>query len=260
MNRIASRFVVKSCDMFGEFEGTEFGERVRKVVTRTENGSSGTCMLGGEIVRCLPAVHISGLGMYGEKFPFCRVVETATVRTIHLAPDGSINPCKYDRIEVCALLRPDWQTLRYETPKGEQYEAGGTWPEFQPVEHIISVRGIFIHWYQRGMVTFTAADVCDWLANQHSKPYLTDPQHRRAVNLLLDGIANVTNTASTHIPYMRLIRTSGRHRYTWQVVHCEHGHDKAPALAAEACGYAADMINVSLPRAANTPEQQEKST
>lgn len=248
MKRLASRFVVKAGDIFGEFEGAEFGERVRKVVTRTDNGSAGCCMLGGEMVRGLPAVHISGLGMYGEKFPFCRVVETATVRTIHLAPDGSINPCKYDRIEVCALLRPDWATLRYETPKGEQYEEQPTWPEFQPVEHIISVRGIYLHWYQRGMVTFTAADVCEWLANQHSKPYLTDAQHRRAVNLLLDGICCVTNAESTHIPYMRLIRTSGRHRYTWQYVWCEHGQEQAPTLAAEACGFWSEPAPVKSER------------
>ncbi|MBS0187096.1 MAG: hypothetical protein JSS51_03445 [Planctomycetes bacterium] len=241
MKRVASRFVVKAGDMFGEFEGSAFGERVRKVVTRTDDGSAGTCMLGGEVVRGLPAVHISGLGMYGEKFPFCRVVETATVRTIHLAPDGSINPCRYDRIEVCALLRPDWATLRYGTPKGEQYEEAPTWPEFQPVEHIISVRGIYILWYKRGKTSFGARDVCEWLATHYGKPYLSDPQHRRAVNLLLDGIANVTNDKSTHIPYMRLERASGRHHYTWRPTWMPPSAESPETLAARACGHEAGV-------------------
>ena len=237
--RYASRFVVKAGELFGEFKGSEFGERVRKVVTRTEDGVSGACMLGGTLVRGLPAVHVSGLGMYGEKWPFSRVVETAIVRTIHLAPDGSINPVKYDFIDVCALLRPDWPTLRYGTPKGECYEELPTWVEFQPIEHIVSIRGVYIEWYRRGMTSFTAEDVVKWLAERTGKSFLIDSQHRRAVNTLLDQVAGVSNAASTHIPNMILDRSRGRWRFAWRVTHRPPSAESAETLAARECGYEA---------------------
>lgn len=233
--RIATRFIVKPGELFGTFRGTEWNEPVHKIVTETPDTAPGACILGGTLAENVPAVHVSGLGMYGEKFPFCRVKHHATVRTVHLAHDGTPNKNKHDKIEVCVLLRPDWATLRYGTPKGEQYDEEATWVEFQPVEYVVSLRGMFVQWFKRGTCSFTVKDVADWMADATGRAHLREPKHQRAARLLLEGVVNVTNAESTMIPYVRLER-DGRWRYTWRYVHCEDGPPVAFARAAMWCG------------------------
>lgn len=252
--RIATRFIVKPGDLFGNFEGTEFNERVRKIVSPTPDVAPGACMLGGTLAEHVPAVHVSGLGMYGEKFPFCRVTHHATVRTVYLTWEGEPNKNKHDHIEVCVLLRPDWATLRYGTPKGEQYDEEPTWVEFQPVEHVVSLRGIYIEWFRRGMDSFTAKDVAEWLAEKSGRDFLRGPQHQRAARLLLEGEVNVTNAMSTMIPYVRLER-EGRWRYTWRYEHCEAGPAEAFARAAIWCGMDEhDVFSLVATREARTDD------
>ena len=148
MVRIATRFIVKPGELFGTFRGTEWNEPVHKIVTETPDTARARASLAEHWRRtCLlstsAALHVR------RKFPFCRVKHHATVRTVHLAHDGTPNKNKHDKIEVCVLLRPDWATLRYGTPKGEQYDEEATWIEFQPIEYVVSLRGMFIQWFTR---------------------------------------------------------------------------------------------------------------
>ena len=104
MVRIATRFIVKPGELF-EPSGTGVEQPVHKIVTETPD-TAPACILAEHWRRtCL--LSTSAAWHVRREVPLLPRQHHATVRTVHLAHDGTPNKNKHDKIEVCVLLRPD---------------------------------------------------------------------------------------------------------------------------------------------------------
>lgn len=181
--RVFTRHICKPGEVLGEFPNQWVaGAKADMRFDRLDDGdTSALDMLGAPVCRRIPAVHISGLGIYGEKRPCMRVVEMARCRTVW--PGHEHTPEDY---AGCIL--------RNQCMEDERYDDEPTFPEYVDCDGCVTSRGIYKGWREHGEECFGTGDVLSWIikaakkADPHSlsKEYLREKNHARAVRLVLE--------------------------------------------------------------------------
>lgn len=211
--RMHTRHVHKPGDIFGEYPNQWVAcAKADMRFVRIEDGQA-TDMLGAPIARRIPAVHISGLGMFGEKRPCMRVIEIARCQTVW--PRGEHKPEDY---AGCILRNQFMEDDRYDDQPG--------FPEYVACDDVITSRGIYRGWRLHDEPVIGTGDVLSWIvAAEREKgnrfgELLRTKEQARAVRLVLEEMVGYgvhgtrVGDASTSIG-MRLERV-GRWTYTFR--------------------------------------------
>lgn len=230
--RTFTRHIVKPGDTLGEYPNQWVaGSKADMRFDRIDDNSA-TDMLGAPVYRRCLGVHISGLGMYGEKRPCMRVVEMARCRTTW--PGGEHRPEDYPGC-----------ILRNQCMEDERYDTEPSFPEYVGCSDIITPRGIYKGWREHDEPVFGTGDVLSWIIeaerkrdpNGLSREWLRDKQHARAVRLVLEEMVGYgvhgTGIGSIDISVGAKLDRCGRwaYQFRWS------GNGKeAKSLADAACG------------------------
>ena len=179
--RVFTKHIVKPGDTLGEYPNQWVaGAKADMRFDRLDDNAA-TDILGAPVCRRVPAVHISGLGMYGEKRPCMTVREMARCRTAW--------PGREHRDEDYAGC-----ILRNQFMEDDRYDAEPSFPEYIDCSDIITPRGIYKGWREHDEPAFGTGDVLSWIIeaerkrdpNGLSHEWLRDKAHARAVRLVLE--------------------------------------------------------------------------
>lgn len=243
-SRVHTRHIHKPGDVFGEYPNQWVACARADMRFDRMDDNAATDMLGAPVCRGVPAVHISGLGMYGEKRGCMRVVEIASCYTTW--PGGERKPEYYRGCILRSLSMDDpadpgaWDA-RYDREPG--------FPEYVDTDSCITARGIYKGWREHGEPVMGTGDVLSWIcaADRESgglwPERFRDAQFARSVRLVLDEMVGY-GVHGTRVGYAdgsigAVLRRVGRWTYTfgWS------GNAKeARDFADAACGAAVEGV------------------